>query len=243
MYKYDIVIPLSKESKNQNLQLRIALRSIQKYVHNLNNVWILTEYLPQWVQNVRVMQIPDSYTRNKDANLFKKLLAAVNNPQVLQHFIFLSDDQLFVAPYDPNISKTVFNRRGRSSFSKSNKKWCKRMVATFDKLLQYDIQLDCNFDAHVPVTYTKKDFQVLQGIDYITEPGYCINTLICGLNHRQKGIQQSLVKFTGQSQQQGCKFKQQYLDKLYVGYNDSGFAVMKDQLINIFNQKSNYQKY
>jgi hypothetical protein len=38
----DIVIPLSLESKFDNLELRLALRSIEKYATNVGNIHVVT---------------------------------------------------------------------------------------------------------------------------------------------------------------------------------------------------------
>ncbi|MBR2642408.1 MAG: hypothetical protein IKD46_04695 [Lentisphaeria bacterium] len=234
----DIVIPLGAGSPFDNWELRFALRSVEKYVQDLNAVWIMSDCAPEWLQNVRILPVPDRHKHNKDANLFDKLIFAAKTQEVTDAFVFLSDDQAFLQPFDAKKAQIVFNPRGPGAFAGGRTKWHRRMTATFSFLAQRGIRLPYNFDAHVPVVYRKEDLKVLDGIDYATPPGYCINTLLCGLLQRRGEIPQGKVK----AHAEGCTAEVDFAGKLYAGYNNGGFPLIREKLANLFPEKSRYEK-
>lgn len=236
--KTDIVIPLSGESPFENEELRFALRSVEKFVQDLGTVWILSDCAPDWLQNVRILPVPDRNKHNKDANLFDKLIFAAKMPEVSDTFVFLSDDQAFLATFRAEKAQTVYNSRGRRFFASSDFKWHRRMAATFELLATRGIDLPHNFDAHVPVVYRKRDFQVLDGIDYAALPGYCINTLLCGLLGRRGEIPQAMVKAHAEGKTKSVDFT----GKLFAGYNNGGFPLMRQKLAELFPAKSSFEK-
>ncbi len=236
--KIDVVLPLGSGSPFDNAELRFALRSAEKFVQNLGTVWIVSDCAPDWLQNVRILPVPDRHKHNKDANLFDKLIFASKMPEVSEMFIFLSDDQVFLQPFNAELAPTVFNPRGWLAFAGSDLKWHRRMLATFSYLARRGIRLMYNFDAHVPVVYRKKDFHLLRGIDYAARPGFCINTLLCGLMGRHGQIPQALVKAHAESDHAVPDFT----GKRFAGYNNGGFPVMQPHLQALFPEKSKFER-
>ena len=233
----DIVIPLGNGSPFENWELRFALRSVEKCVQDLNTVWILSDCAPAWLKNVRILPLPDRHKHNKDANLFDKLIFAAKTPEVSDTFVFLSDDQAFLQPFDAEKAQPVFNPRGPEAFAGSSHKWHRRMTATFSLLEQRGICLPYNFDAHVPVVYRKEDFKVLEEINYTTPPGYCINTLLCGLLQRRGVLPQGMVK----AHAEGSTAEVDFTGKLYAGYNNGGFPLIRKKLAELFPAKSRFE--
>lgn len=233
----DVVLPLGNGSRNNNDELRICLRSIERFMPAIGKVWLLTSYAPDWVRNVEIIDIPDKHKHNKDANLFDKVLSAASNPRVSKTFVFFSDDQCLIAPFDPFTAQVVYNTRGPSAFTTTGT-WHRRMAHTFEYLKSKGVELDCNFDGHVPMVYTKEEFvRALKGVDYVPEPGFCINTLVCGILGKPKEVSMNDVKVTAES---GGDRK--FDGKLYVGYNDTGFSGgMRDALFKAFPLKSKYE--
>jgi hypothetical protein len=234
----DIVIPLGNGSGFDNQELRFALRSVEKFVEDCGTVWIVSDCAPDWLQNVRILPVPDRHKHNKDANLFDKLIFAAKMPEVSEAFVFLSDDQVFLQTFRAEKARTVFNSRGPGFFAASDHKWHRRMANTFAFLKSRGICRPYNFDAHVPVVYRKTDFAVLDGIDYTSEPGFCINTLLCGLLGRRGEVQQSKVKASADGKSQTVDLAR----KLYAGYNNGGFPVMQEKLQDLFPEKSKFEK-
>ena len=233
----DVVLPLGNGSRNNNDELRLCLRSIERFMPSLGKIWLMTSYAPDWVRNVEIVDIPDKHKHNKDANLFDKVLSAAINPRVSKTFVFFSDDQCLLAPFDPFNAKIVYNERGPSIFNTSGT-WHRRMTHTFELLRARGVNLDCNFDGHVPMVYTKEEFvKALRSVDYVPEPGFCINTLVCGVLHKPKEVAMNTVKVTAES-----GGNRQFDGKLYIGYNDNGFnSGIRDALFKAFPIKSKYE--
>lgn len=233
----DIVIPLGNGSGFDNQELCFALRSVEKFVQDCGAVWIISDCAPDWLQNVRILPVPDRHKHNKDANLFDKLIFAAKMPEVSETFVFLSDDQAFLAPFNAEKAQAVFNRRPPEFFAASRHKWHRRMANTFRFLAGRGVNLPYNFDAHVPVVYRKADFAVLDGIDYTAAPGFCINTLLCGLLGRRGEVPQHVVKATAE----GNKEPDFYM-KIFLGYNNGGFPKVREKLQEWFPEKSKFEK-
>ncbi len=90
---YDIVIPV-KPSEN-NPELRYTLRSIDKYAHNINNVW-LVGYAPSWVQNVEI--IKTEQTADKWLNARRNIEAACKCELISNDFVLFNDDFILTKP-------------------------------------------------------------------------------------------------------------------------------------------------
>ena len=215
--KIDIVIPLSCESFSGNLELRLALRSIDRFAAGAGKVWIIGDTIPDWLQNVRILTVPDRHCHNKDANIIDKLLAAVSEKDLSRRFVFWSDDQIALYRFILNDLIPVYNRRNRQDFQ-SDRIWHRRMRNTFDWLQKQNITLNWNWDSHVPQIMQKNLFKkLMQYLNYQTEPGYCINTLYFGLLRTQPGLEQSRIKTTCESTQY---YKKLPAERLFLGYND-----------------------
>lgn len=216
--KIDIVIPLGSESFSSNLELRLALRSIDRFAAGAGQIWIVGDTVPDWLQNVRIVTEPDRHFHNKDANIIDKLLTAANQKDLSERFIFWSDDQAALHRFIIQDMQPVFNRRSRKYFTRE-RMWHRRMRRTFDFLAQQGKNLHWNWDSHVPQIMQKSLFKkIMAGIDYQTPEGYCVNTLYFGLTDTPPRLEQSRIKTT-------CETAQHYpylpRERLFIGYNDA----------------------
>lgn len=240
----DIVIPLSTQSNSDNLQLRLALRSIHRYAMNLGNIFIYTTAQLPWIEGVTIVNFQDSVKDNKDANLFNKLLAAANNPDIRQNFIFWSDDQVLTDYVSLDCVPIVCNNRGYSYFDDTKKlsKWQERMKNTLQVVKSItQKQLPYNYDAHTPQPYKKsKVIQIFSKLDYNKLPGLCINTAYYGLQEVD-AVGQANVKHTLEGAKQPLKIPSQM--KLYLGYNQGAWKCgLSMFLLGFFYQSCPYQK-
>ena len=237
----DIVIPLGRGSRYGNFELRMALRSIARYAMNLGNVYIVSDALPAWLNNVKTLNVPDRHLHNKDANIIDKLLAAAQLPELSGKFLFWSDDQLALQRFDAAALPVSCNPRQYNDFS-SDRIWHRRMRNTFEYLHKLGIKLQCNFDSHIPMPIQKELFiRAMQQTDYTVEPGFCINTLYCGLTGQKSFIEQKHLKYTAETTEKLGKLPE---DKLFIGYNDN--AMQGDLPILLqerFQQKCKYEKF
>lgn len=238
----DIVIPLSKESRFNNLQLRLALRSIDKYAQNVGNIWVYTEADLKDFQNINVVKKGDPIKNNKDANLINKIKAAAENPDVSEHFMFWSDDQILMDHLDLQKAPVVYNRRSIDSIQAGNiTKWRSRLLNTMQYVeKQTGNKLRYNYDAHTPQPYTKQNARyVFDTVPYMEGKGFCINTIYYGMLGQPAAVAQEQIKFTVQ----GATHVLPKNRFTYFGYDDQGFNTgVNCFLIGYLFDKCKYQK-
>lgn len=235
----DIVIPLSTESKYDNMQLIIALRSIQRYAKNVGNIHVITAAkLPQ-LKNINIIYQQDTQRHCKDVNLINKIRTAATCPDVSQNFIFWSDDQLLTAPLDLDKAPVVSNNRVLKDLNPQSK-WQTRLQHTMQYIQkETGKQMLYNFDSHVPQPYKKAKVQeIFSKVPYTVQPGFCINTIYYGMQGCTANAKQTDVKLTFQ----GGFNKIPTSLLLYAGYNDKSFDNgMYHFFLGMFYQKSSYQ--
>ncbi len=237
--KTDIVIPLSDGSLYDNMELRMALRSIDQYAENHNAVYIISTDPPAWLRNVNILSVPDSHRRNKDANIIEKIAAAPALTELSEQLIFWSDDQLALRSFDTGHLPLVYNRRGPGDF-RTDKIWHRRMLNTFDFLQRCNHHLNWNWDSHVPQRMNKYNFcNLVNAVDCTIPPGYCINTLYFGWLDTRPYIEQNMLKTTIEQPLKLAGLP----DSLFLGYNDRALqgnlpALLKQK----FNCKCRYEK-
>ena len=95
----DIIICLGNGSMNGNDELRLMLRSLERYVEDAGRIFLATHYCPAWIDRdkIIVVDIDDVYLANKDANLHAKTLEVIRQYNV-GRFCWLSDDVVFNKP-------------------------------------------------------------------------------------------------------------------------------------------------
>ena len=237
----DIVFTLaSAKSPTNNDELRIALRSIDTYAQGLGDVYLVTDNPPEWVTNVKILNVPDSYTNNKDANLITKILRACDVAELSDKFIYWSDDQVLTSSVNLSELSPVYNPRGIKEFKSATSKWSRRMLNTLNVVKKFGGDVSCNWDSHVPQPIHKQKFKdAMSKVDFISLPGLCINTAYFGLVNEQKKIIQSSVKATYETSGT-CTYD---MSKMFIGYNDNGFnSGLREALLDKFSKPCKYEK-
>ena len=237
----DIFIPLSKESQFDNLQLRLALRSIDKYAKNVGKIWVYTEVNLKDFQNINVVKMGDPIKDNKDANLINKLRACAKNPDVSENFMFWSDDQVLMQELDLEKAPVVYNRRDVEILKQTEKtRWRKRLKHTLEYVRDHGCRAIYNYDSHTPQPYRKSDVEfVFPQVPYTTQPGFCINTIYYGMLNRPGDIPQQEAKFTVEGETNILPARRY----LYLGYDNAGFVSgVNCFLLGYFFDKCKYEK-
>lgn len=153
----DVVIPLGKGSKHDNIELLYSLRSVDKYLSGVGLVWIVGEY-PPWVKNVDHIPFPDDPQRCSDFNIMAKVTEAISYQLLSDDFLFMNDDHYLLQPFEAaqfpyyylDTCQAFITKRGMDSY-------CKRVKNTL-KLLQSQNLPTKYFDVHYPIVYNKSLF-------------------------------------------------------------------------------------
>jgi hypothetical protein len=170
-----IVIPLGTGSRNNDLELRYALRSIEKYMTGYGDVFIVGDH-PDWLRNV--IHIPShdygDKTYHKERNIYTKIMAAIADYRVTEDFLFMNDDHFLLQDYEAG--KFPYYCHGwLSEFMTVTDYKC-----TVANMLQLFTDPVPYFDVHCPILYNKYHFKVaMSQLDWSKPFGYCIKTVYC----------------------------------------------------------------
>lgn len=240
----DVIIPLSTGSRSNNDELRICFRSIAKHALDIGKIILVTTEPPAWLSDaVNVLAIPDTGAHNKDANIINKVISALKHYNIVDDFVFFSDDQCLLKDINLRELPPVYNNRSKDIFVNAKKanNWTRRVVNTFNFLEKQGIYLPHNYESHTPQRYNaEKLLATIEGIDYKKLPGFTINTLFMGMLGVTGGVRQSEVKVTYEDERQYTTLT---TDLPFCGYNDKGFlSGLRDILFDKFNQPSIYEQ-
>ena len=237
----DLIIPLGGGSKSKNDELRIFLRSLEKYGHGIRNVIIVASDPPAWLTNVRVIRMDDPLKHNKDGNIIRKVLAAIATDDITPEFVWSCDDSVLLSEFDFESLPPVFNSRCKADFSETGSIWQRRVRRTFEYFEARGLHLPHNYESHTPQRFpTRKLLRAMRNVDYQTGIGYTINTLFFGLLGITGGFDQAIFKRTCETEVAGKEAK---LSKILCGYNDRAFfGGLRERLFKLFPKKSKYEK-
>lgn len=131
----DAVFVLGTGSKQDDLELRYALRSIRKYCSFVDQIYLVGSKPSWWVdvQDYHYLPADDIYKHVKDANIIYKVLVACQSEGLNENFLFCSDDQLVTKPSDPSDFEPRWLREwkeGTDDAFYSKSKWHKRLRET-----------------------------------------------------------------------------------------------------------------
>lgn len=173
----DVVIPLGSSTASNHIELRYCLRSIEKYVPNLGNVFIVGEK-PSWLRSA--FHLPEHDQKGwsaKERNIFRKLLKAVGSRLVSDDFLYFNDDMFLLAPWKGDY---YFKGTLADSFAGlSDSNYHKRTIANTLAYLGggYD------YDGHAPIEMNKQKFlETVNNASWFIPHGYGIKSLYCNLN-------------------------------------------------------------
>lgn len=244
--RVDVIIPLGDNpSKNNNLELRFALRSIEKNLLDVRYVYIVTEKLPDWVDDVVHVKCSDLLKHNKDGNIINKVLAALENTNeqhidVLDNFVFMADDNILAKPMSSeDIGYYHLGTLEKKKFDDSNA-WHMKLLNGYSKLKEEGKPV-WNWESHCPVVMEKYKFINVYRMMYPEfeddGAGYTIYTMYFN-NYMPKVFSSTKgVKSTFEDKKIVAD------ESKFMGYNDQGFTEEVKKLIkNMFPKPSRYEK-
>ena len=144
----DIVIPLRNDSHWQNNEIRYCLRSVEMYLKDIRNVYIVG-YKPKFIHNVIHIPTNDPHPW-VTFNIRDKLIRACNEVDLSDNFLFMNDDHYIMRSFDQNV---YYHHGPIESILKTSHNSIYRRIAqnTIERLGQ----LRENWDVHTPVMMNK----------------------------------------------------------------------------------------
>lgn len=184
----DILIPLGQGSRHDNLELRYCLRSVEKHLKNVGNIFIVGEK-PEWLTNVVHIPARDNPNNWERAhNIYKKIMAGINyevvhsvsfgefrdpDEMLSENFLFMNDDHSLLTDFDAG--EFPYYHRGEiklNNFSDNIPQRNQYMNTVKELFTTLD------FGVHCPILYNKRAFKAaFAPINHWPEYGYEIKSI------------------------------------------------------------------
>lgn len=241
----DIVYCLSNGSLWDNNELRLSLRSLEKNVEGIGNVYVIGEK-PKWIKNVIHIPFKDEPIYSPDGNIIRKILRACQEKKLSDNFLFGSDDQLITKKCKVSDLKAYHDgdiRDKKPEWLNANQVWRKRFKRTYERLLKEN-KPTYSYDSHIITPYNKQRFIEVMSMypEVFDRQGYTINTIF--LNNcdiEREHIENR--KMTCYRKDSLKRIIERFTDKMYIGYNDNGLNVdLKCFLMMLFPTMSKYEQ-
>lgn len=160
----DVIIPLLKNgSKHNDLELRYALRSIEKYLTNYRDIYIVANYQPDWITGVTIVLLGDPYTKTK--NIKRKIEACLDISDISDEVLFTNDDIFLLKGTDATKYPYYYSSKAEQKIAdRDNRDIYKRIMINTDLgLCEHGKEDFKYFDIHCPIRYDKALFSKIMG--------------------------------------------------------------------------------
>lgn len=178
MPEIDIVIPLGKGSKHNNLELRYCLRGIERHLKNYGNIYLVGEK-PDFVTNVVHVPCPDVYPV-PDYNIANKISAAFyNQPNITDDVLFFNDDHYLLSDFDAPTFPYFYEKTCEDYVkTKGDSGYGRRVKQTLKHLKAKNLPTKY-FDVHTPILYKKWPYvyHVITHINWKDNKGITLKSL------------------------------------------------------------------
>lgn len=173
----DVVIPLGTGSKYKDIELKYALRGVQKHLKNYRQIFIVGEF-PGWCRNVIHIPCEDPY--QKEHNIMNKIYQACLDDRVSEDFFFMNDDHFLLqdvdAPTLPYYHKGHIYPHG---IIRSGEPYRTSLTNTY-KALSAAGHNDFHFDIHTPIVYNKIMFMhAVAQYDWTVHKSLVVKSIYC----------------------------------------------------------------
>lgn len=167
----DIVIPFRLDRFHNNVELKYALQSIQKYAKGYRDIYLIGDNCS--------FQVPVKhiYARDTDNranyNIWRKTMLACGVPEISDPFLFTNDDIFFLQETDisslPDYYYRTIGETINSHMNSGYILYLKNTVAITSPDARY-------FDIHTPILYYKDRFREMTKMDW-SRTDYVVKTL------------------------------------------------------------------
>lgn len=173
----DCVYVLGTGSGWQDNELRYSLRSLEKFVSGIRDVYIVG-HCPPWLTNVIHLPFPDSHGC-KERNIMLKLAYACGHPDLSTNFLHIHDDHFALAPQEafkiPNYAGAQLDKVALTIDPGNN--WRGAVTNTFEALKNAGLPT-FNFDVHYPMLFNKNLYpEIMDRFNWSLPRGFVVKSL------------------------------------------------------------------
>jgi hypothetical protein len=172
----DIVIPY-RNSPSDGLELRYALRGIEKYFPEPGNVFLIGD-CQNFLQNVIHVRASDSRDRkHKALNIKNKLMLACSDKRVSDSFAMFNDEHFLLKPWQPAYDHCGTLEDSLKRYT-NHQTYRNTLSNTFHQLNNSGL----DFDTHSPIVFQKDIFlRTVPTVNWSRPWGYGIKSLYCNM--------------------------------------------------------------
>lgn len=151
----DILIPLGSGSRYKNLEIKMALRSIEKYALGYRKIFIIGQIPNFLYESDRLKLISKKdFKCNKESRISQKVKWAFENLDLTSRIAFWNDDYLLLKESDVRL---IPNYHKGKLFRKNNTGYSKYLNITHYYLSNKNLPT-FNYDGHIPIIYDREKF-------------------------------------------------------------------------------------
>lgn len=183
------MIPLGTASKYNNIEIKMALRSIERYLIGYRKIIIVSPQIPKFFyENDRLQLVQKKEDKcNKQSRVQRKIQWAIENLDITDDFAYWNDDFLVLKPFD--VRNTPNYISGNISLAKQNSGWRESKRRT-GQILKDGGKTIYNFDIHVPLIFNKEKHLLLKEWWYQSSDRTPLMRSLYGNNFCEDNIQQ-----------------------------------------------------
>lgn len=188
----DIVYIVGSDPHHAYTELRYSIRSMQKHLADMGRLFIVGED-PGFLKDFYHIPYPDSARHNNNLNIYNKILAACQCPDVGDEFMSCSDDHFlladFMAETFPNFYYSDLSVVAQNVADKSYKT---ALENTYNALESRKLTT-IHFNVHSPFRYKKSLFlSLMPTYDWTVNKGYVSKSLYANSLHLQGELLEDL---------------------------------------------------
>lgn len=152
----DVVYPLGTGSIYKDFELRMSLRSVEKHLSGIHNVYIVGEK-PAWLTGIIHIEAYDQ-SQVTDLNIMRKVAIACNAPEVSDDFLFMNDDHYILQDVEAAKFPYLWSKTMEEYIAyRAGDTYRQRVRNSYNHLKRLGLPTKF-FDTHYPIVYDKVSF-------------------------------------------------------------------------------------
>lgn len=213
-------------------ELKYALRSIQKHLTGYDNIFLVGDRIPKWVQNVEFIYCSEESVKCAK-NILNKLVVASNHPDVGAQFLQWQDDIYLLKPLTVNDTKYWYDGSLEGALDKAFGRYHKIITNTALKLTG-----EARFyDIHTPIIYKGEWLKQIahhwNGKDYLIKTMYCVSN-----EDNREQMKDCMIDVAQSKEVIYSKIKDKLFFTTYSQIDDTIIEVLEE----LYPEKSKYER-
>lgn len=175
----DIVYTYRYEKRSQNRQLRYSLRSIEKHLIGVGEVFVIG--FPCGMKGVRYIEHHDNFSAAR--NIMMKLQIIARTEEVSEDFLYIADDHYLLKSMEAKDYPYYVNGMLQDLYKTQNNAYRAMIKNTYEALELRQLPT-LNYNIHTPIIYNKTKLRKLAEMYDLNNPlNYLLKSLYMNTFH------------------------------------------------------------